>query len=305
LLIAASKVVINTATGVAFGVEAGLTIMSNDFIYGMRHGWSNPVPFGINLEDQRQHVYTIGKTGSGKSTLLRNILIQAIDAGLGVGLIDPHGQLAEEILDHIPSHRADHLTYFNPGDTEFPIGLNVLANVKPEDRHLAASGIVQACKGIWHESWGPRMEYILHNSIVALMHCQNATLLGVNRLLSNKAYRDWVVRQIDDPFNRSFWLDEFEAYEPRFQREVIAPIQNKLGQFISSPVIRNMIGQVKTRLSIPFKSTIRAFSSQTCAKEKLVMTKHICSVPCWSASSFWLQQPGMIKPNLNEKISSA
>jgi DNA helicase HerA-like ATPase len=110
-------------------------------------------------------LYVIGKTGSGKTTLLRNLILQHITLGHGVGLIDPHGDLAEELLHHIPPHRADHVVYFNPGDIDFPIGLNLLSNVVPDDRHLVASGIVEAFKGIWRDSWGPRLEYILYNAV--------------------------------------------------------------------------------------------------------------------------------------------
>ncbi len=219
---------------------------------GERHGWGDPHVFGISPVDQRQHIYVIGKTGSGKTTLLRNLIIQHIILGHGVGLIDPHGDLAEEILNHIPPHRSDHLVYFNPSDLEFPIGLNILANVPPDDRHLVASGVVTALKGIWHDSWGPRLEYILHNAVSALLDCRGETLLGVNRMLTDPKYREGVIRQIKDPFIKSFWTEEYAGYDQRFQREAIAPIQNKLGQFLLNPVIRNILGQVKTKVSIPF-----------------------------------------------------
>jgi uncharacterized protein DUF87 len=221
-------------------------------IIGEREGWGDRRPFGISADDQRHHIYIIGKTGSGKSTLLRNLIIQHIALGHGVGLIDPHGDLAEELLHHIPPRRADHLVYFNPGDLEFPVGLNVLANVVPDNRHLVASGVVGAFKGIWRDSWGPRLEYILHNAVSALLDCRNATLLGVNRMLTDPAFRAKVVRQIRDPFIRSFWAEEYENYDERFQREAIAPIQNKIGQFLLNPVVRNILGQVRTKVSIPF-----------------------------------------------------
>jgi hypothetical protein len=160
--------------------------------------------------------------------------------------------LAEELLHHIAPHRADHLAYFNPGDLEFPIGLNVLANVPPDGRHLVASGIVSAFKGIWRDSWGPRLEYILYNAVSALLDCRNATLLGVNRMLTDPNYRAKVIRQINDPFIRAFWAEEYEGYDERFKREAIAPIQNKIGQFLLNPVVRNILGQVKTKVSIPF-----------------------------------------------------
>ena len=220
-------------------------------IIGERPGWGDPHRFGISTSDQRQHIYIIGKTGSGKTTLLRNLILQHIALGHGVGLIDPHGDLAEELLHHIPPWRADHLVYFNPGDLEFPIGLNVLANVAPDNRHLVASGIVSAFKGIWRDSWGPRLEYILYNAISALLDCKNATLLGVNRMLIDEKYRVTMIRQIKDPFIKEFWAEEYAGYDERFKREAIAPIQNKLGQFLLNPVIRNILGQVKTKVNIP------------------------------------------------------
>jgi hypothetical protein len=221
-------------------------------LIGEREGWGNPIPFGISPADRRHHVYVIGKTGSGKTTLLRNMIVQHIARGDGVGLIDPHGDLAEELLNHIPPRRADHLCYFNPGDLEFPVGLNLLWNVAPDDRHLVASGVVGAFKGIWRDSWGPRLEYILYNAVAALLECKNVTLLGVNRLLTDDSYRAKVIRQIKDPFIRSFWAEEYEGYDQRFRREAIAPIQNKIGQFLLNPVVRNILGQVKSKVSIPF-----------------------------------------------------
>ena len=225
---------------------------NDHIIIGEQHGWGNPVAFGISPIDQRQHLYLIGKTGSGKTTLLRNLIVQHIAAGHGVGLIDPHGDLAEELLGLIPPSRAEHTVYFNPGDLDFPIGLNLIAQVVADERPLVASGVVGAFKSLWPDSWGPRLEYILYNAIAALLECENTTLLGVNRLLTDDTYRAWVIRQVKDPFIRAFWQDEYASYDPRFQREAIAPIQNKLGQFLASPVIRNILGQVKNRVSIPF-----------------------------------------------------
>jgi energy-coupling factor transporter ATP-binding protein EcfA2 len=234
-------------------VAAGFGTMNDEeIIIGEREGWGDPQPFGILIADQRQHIYIIGKTGSGKTTLLRNMIIQHIALGHGIGVIDPHGDLAEELLHHVPPRRADHLVYFNPGDLEFPVGLNVLANVAPDNRHLVASGVVSAFKGIWRDSWGPRLEYILYNAVSALLDCRNATLLGVNRLLTDDRYRAKVIRQIKDPFIKAFWAEEYASYDERFKREAIAPIQNKLGQFLLNPVVRNILGQVKAKVDIPF-----------------------------------------------------
>ena len=219
---------------------------------GERAGWGKTEPFGLGAADRRHHLYVIGKTGSGKTTLLRNMILQHLVHGDGVGLIDPHGDLAEDLLHHLPPWRADHLVYFNPGDLDFPIGLNLLANVPRDERHLVASGIISAFKSLWRDSWGPRLEYILYNALAALLECPNTSLLGVNRLLTDDRYRAWVVRQVEDPFIRAFWAEEFASYDARFVREAIAPIQNKVGQFLLNPVIRNILGQVQCRVSFPF-----------------------------------------------------
>jgi hypothetical protein len=128
----------------------------------------------------------------------------------------------------------------------------LLANVPKDEKPLVASGIVGAFKSIWHDSWGPRMEYILYNAIAALLDCQNTSLLGVNRMLMDDEYRAWVIRQIKDPFIKEFWESEYAGYDERFRREAIAPVQNKLGQFLLNPVIRNILGQVECKVSFPF-----------------------------------------------------
>jgi hypothetical protein len=227
-------------------------ISSEPIMIGHRFAWGGEVPIGIHPQDARHHCYIIGVTGSGKTTLLRNLIIQHIHRGHGVAIIDPHGDLAEELLHNIPPHRADHLVYFDPADTEFPIAFNPLANVPPDERPLVASGIVEAFKTIWGDSWGPRMEHILYHCLAALLDCQNTSLLGVNRMLIDPDYRRWVIKQIRDPFIRQFWEQEFASYDPRFMREAIAPIQNKVGALLASPIIRNILGQVRNKVSIPF-----------------------------------------------------
>jgi hypothetical protein len=227
--------------------------MSDDLtILGKRDGWAEPQPFGISKVDSRRHLYVIGQTGSGKTTLLRNLILQHIAAGDGVGIIDPHGDLAEELLNHIPPARCHHLCYFNPGDLDFPVAFNPLADVPVDERHLAAAGIVKSFKNIWKDSWGPRLEHILHSAVSTLLECSGNSLLGVSRLLTDDAFRTKLLRQVSDPFLRDFWLNEYEAYDQRFRREAIAPVQNKIGQFLLNPVIRNIVGQAKNRISFPF-----------------------------------------------------
>lgn len=225
--------------------------MNEDTFYiGEKHQWGGETPLGFGLAEIRQHLYVIGKTGSGKTTLLRNLILQLAEAGHGVGLIDPHGDLADDLLDHLSPSRAERTVYFNPADGEFPIGLNLLAQARPDDRHLVASGVVGAFKNLWPDSWGPRMEYILHNAVASLAACPNTSLLGVNRLLTDPDYRRWVVGQLDDPFLRDFWEGEYASYDPRFMREAISPIQNKIGQILLSPALRHIVGQVRSGANI-------------------------------------------------------
>lgn len=219
---------------------------------GIRNDWGHEKSFVLKNADRRQHVYVIGKSGTGKTTLLRNAIIQDIEAGRGVGIIDPHGDLAEELLDYIPSRRAEDVVYFDPADVEHPVGLNLVGQVDSGRRHLIASGIVSSLKGIWSESWGPRMEYILFATVAAILECENSTLLGVSRMLTDPRYRLWVVKQVKDPVVRSFWDREFENYDKRFVQEAVTPILNKVGQLFMSPQLRNVLAQVRKKVDVRF-----------------------------------------------------
>ncbi len=206
--------------------------------------------FGIKTDDRRRHVYIIGKTGMGKTALLENMAIQDIRAGRGVGIIDPHGEAAEKLLNFIPAKRINDVIYFNPADLNFPMPFNVMEKVTPENRHLVASGLMDVFKKIWPDVWSARMEYILSNSILALLEDPNSTLLGVNRMLADPDYRRKIVERVKDPMIKSFWVNEFARYTQRYEVEATAAIQNKIGQLISNPLIRNIIGQVKSKLDI-------------------------------------------------------
>ena len=206
--------------------------------------------FGIKTDDRRRHIYIIGKTGMGKSCLLENMAIQDIQNGQGVGIVDPHGELAENLLDFIPKNRINDVVYFNPADIDYPIAFNVMEKVDFTHRHLISAGLLGVFKKIWPDVWSARMEYILNNTILALLEIPGTTLLGINRMLSDKEYRDKIVSKITDPTIKSFWVREFAQYPPKFREEAIAPIQNKVGQFISSPMIRNIVGQVKSSINI-------------------------------------------------------
>lgn len=206
--------------------------------------------FGIKRRDRARHMYVIGKTGVGKTTLLENMAIQDMLNGEGLGIVDPHGEFAEKMLKFVPENRVQDVLYFAPHDLDWPIAFNVMENVDPTQRHLVANGLLGVFKKIWPDVWSPRMEYILNNCILALLEYPDSTLLGINRMLSDKNYRDEVVDNISDPVVKAFWTDEFAKYSDRFMTEASAAIQNKVGQFISNPLIRNIIGQSKSSFDI-------------------------------------------------------
>src|ERR1035437_1880537 len=208
------------------------------------------VPFGIKAKDRTRHIYVIGKTGMGKSTLLENMCIQDINNGNGLCFIDPHGKTAELFLDYVPESRIKDVLYFAPFDMEFPISFNVMEDVGPDRRHLVVSGLMSAFKKIWVDAWSARMEYILNNTLLALLEYPEATLLSVNRMLADKDYRKKVVDHISDPSIKAFWTDEFAKYTERFAAEATPAIQNKVGQFTSNPLIRNIIGQPHSTFDI-------------------------------------------------------
>lgn len=207
-------------------------------------------PFGIKRDDRRRHMYIIGKTGMGKTTLLENLIISDIINGEGCCYIDPHGDTAEKILNFIPAHRINDVVYINPADTAFPIAFNILESVEETHKHLIASGIVSVFKKQFAESWGPRLEYILRNTVMALLDYPGSTLLGVMRILVEKDYREKVVEKIKDPVVKSFWVNEYTKWNDRVLQEVISPIQNKVGQFLSNFLIRNIVGQVKSTIDL-------------------------------------------------------
>lgn len=207
--------------------------------------------FGIRRADRRQHMYVIGKTGTGKTSLMHNMIVQDIANGEGVCVVDPHGELVEDILTKIPEERVQDVVYFNPADMEYPIGFNVLELPDLRYKHLAASGLMGIFTKIWSGVWSARMEYILNNAILALLDTPGTTLLGIPRLLVDKEYRDMIIANIKDPVVKAFWVNEYEEWSAQFRNEAIAPIQNKVGQFLSTEIIRNIVGQAKSTINIP------------------------------------------------------
>ncbi|MEX2436919.1 MAG: type IV secretory system conjugative DNA transfer family protein [Candidatus Paceibacterota bacterium] len=206
--------------------------------------------FGIKNDDRRRHIYIIGKTGVGKSTLIENMAISDIETGKGIGIVDPHGELAETLLDFIPESRLEDVIYFDPSDTDYPIAFNPLEQVSGELRHLIASSMMGVFKKIWPDVWSARMEYILNNTLLALLEYPGATLVGILKMFSDKAYRKKVVEGLEDPVVKHFWTNEFANYSERYQVEAVGAIQNKVGQFVTNPLIRNILGQPKSSIDI-------------------------------------------------------
>ncbi len=208
------------------------------------------VSFGIRAKDRQRHMYVVGKTGMGKSTLLENMAAQDIQNGEGMAFIDPHGSAAETLLEYVPEHRVKDVVYFAPFDLDHPVSFNVMEDVGPDKRHLVVSGLMSTFKKIWVDAWSARMEYILTNALLALIEYPDTTLLSVNRLFVDKAYRKQVVDYIQDPAVKAFWTDEFANYTDRFTAEALPAIQNKIGQFTGNPLIRNIIGQPHSSFNI-------------------------------------------------------
>jgi hypothetical protein len=205
--------------------------------------------FGIKQKNRRGHMYIVGKTGTGKSTLIENMASHDIEAGYGVALIDPHGDLAEQILDSVPSARFNDVMYLNPSDLEYPLAFNPLENVASDQRHLVASGIIATLKKVWSESWGPRLEYILRNALLTLLENPESTLLDVPRLLTDDHFREMAVSRITHPQVRAFWYSEFARYSAWMKSEAVSPILNKVGQFLTSIPLRNIVGQRKSAVN--------------------------------------------------------
>ena len=206
--------------------------------------------FGIKRKDRRQHVYILGKSGTGKSVLMFNMIIQNIQNGEGVCMVDPHGENVEAVLSAIPPDRIKDVVYFNPADTDYHIGFNVLELIDPQYKHLVASGLMGIFTKIWANAWSARMEYILNNCILALLDTPGTTLLGIPRMLVDKDYRQKIISNLKDPVIKAFWVHEYEAWQDKFRNEAIAPIQNKVGQFLSTSIIRNVVGQSKSTINI-------------------------------------------------------
>jgi hypothetical protein len=208
------------------------------------------VVFGIKDIDRARHIWGVGKSGTGKSTMIENMVVDDLKKGRGVGLIDPHGDSCEALLNYIPSNRINDTIYFNPADKSYPIVINPLEVVNREEAELVVSGIMSVFTKVWANVWSARMEYILRNSLLTLAQQPDTTLSDVLRILSDNSYRNHIVQKTEDSNLVRFWREEYDKMPDRLQKEAISPIQNKVGQFVTSPMIRRIIGYPKSTIQL-------------------------------------------------------
>ncbi len=217
-------------------------------IFAKTNSRGNSLQFGIKRIDRRRHLYVVGKTGMGKSRLLELLLISDIMHDKGFCVIDPHGDLATEVLRFIPQERMKDVIYFNPSDLDYPVGFNPLECFTPEAKHQVVTGFIGIFKKLFAGSWTNRLEHMLRFTILALLETEGATVVDIVKLLTDINYRQWVIKQIQDPVVKNFWTHEFTSWNEKFDNEAIIPIINQVGQFISNEYIRNVVGQKQSRL---------------------------------------------------------
>ena len=218
--------------------------------FGITNYHNNLVPFGIRREDRRRHLYAVGKSGVGKSKLLELLIYDDIKEGKGVGVLDPHGDLVDDILKHIPQERINDVILFDPADTEFPIAFNPLERVDPAYKMQLTIGILDIFKKLFGTNWSDRLEHVLRYTILALLDSPNTTVLSILKMLSDKNYRQKIVARIEDNVVKSFWVSEFAAWSEKFDADAITPLLNKVGQFVATNMMRNVVGQSETKFDI-------------------------------------------------------
>jgi hypothetical protein len=218
-------------------------------LFGATNFRARATQFGLKRSDRDRHLYIVGQTGTGKSGLLRLLTLSDIYAGHGFAVIDPHGDYALDVLRYVPQNRLHDVVYFNPADTAFPIAFNPLEVIDPSLKNHISSEIVGVLKRMF-ESWGPRLEYILRYTLLALLDYPESTMLDITRMLTDKHFRDDVISHLQDPVVATFWIQEFASWNEKFATEAVAPVLNKVGAFTANPMVRNIIGQPTSSFNI-------------------------------------------------------
>ena len=218
-------------------------------LFGLSNFRGRHLKFGIKRKDRGRHMYIVGQTGAGKSFLLQLLTLSDIYHDQGFAVVDPHGDFATDIMKYIPEHRLADVVYMNPADREFPLAFNPMEVTDPAMKDHISSELVGVLKRMF-ESWGPRLEYILRYTILALLDYPGATMLDITRMLNEKDFRKKVVREIADPVVKSFWVTEFASWNDKFASEAVAPVLNKVGAFVANPLVRNIVGQKKSAFNI-------------------------------------------------------
>ncbi len=219
-------------------------------LFGVTNFRGDNTIFGAWRRDRGRHIYILGQTGTGKSGALELLTLSDIYYDQGFAVIDPHGDYAQAVLSFIPQRRVDDVVYFNPADTAHPIGFNPLEITDPSLKGHISSELVGVLKRLFAESWGPRLEYILRYTLLALLDYPNSTMLDITRMLVDKKFREGVINHIDDPVVKNFWVTEFASWNDKFASEAVAPVLNKVGAFTANPMVRNIIGQPKSTFNI-------------------------------------------------------
>lgn len=218
--------------------------------FGVTNYHNQKMKFGIKRNDRRRHLYVVGKSGTGKSKLLELLIKDDILSGQGTGVLDPHGDLVDSILKVIPKERAQDVILFDPSDMEYPIAFNPLETVAPEFRVRITLGFIEIFKKLFGANWTPRLEHVLRYTTLALLDSENTTILSILKMLSDKNYRQKIVSRIQDSVVKNFWVNEFASWSEKFDNEAITPLLNKVGQFVSTSLIRNIVGQPKNAINI-------------------------------------------------------
>lgn len=232
-------------------MEEQMLILPQGSCIGYVDNYGKKQPFVIDDIDRRRHVYLIGQTGTGKSTLQEQMILSNIYKGQGVAVVDPHGEMVERLLEYIPSFRKNDVAYFDPSDTENPPAFNIL-NVDKGGKDLIANELIGIFHKMFENSWGPRMEQILFNTIMGLVEAPNATLTDIPAFITTKTFREACLRHCTDEHVVYFWHDQFDVLDPRLQKESVVAVLNKVEKFLNNKIVRGVFAAKRNRFNFDF-----------------------------------------------------